>query len=143
MNSLNNVPKANYSGFGGNGKTTGTFGGSGATQPSFVLGFQELQQEQDLWGEKTILIQERGRSLEGHLNHMNQSVGLSDGGEGGAAQTSLLQPPPIDAADDGRVALDPHVAGDILSDLRVAADEAGDADRHELMNGHFLRDGRV
>ncbi len=33
VNSLNNVPKANYSGFGGNGKTTGTFGGSGANPP--------------------------------------------------------------------------------------------------------------
>jgi hypothetical protein len=33
VNSLNNVPKANYSGFGGNGQTTGTFGGSGANAP--------------------------------------------------------------------------------------------------------------
>ena len=33
VNSLNNVPKANYSGFGGNGHTTGTFGGSGANAP--------------------------------------------------------------------------------------------------------------
>ena len=33
VNSQNNVPKANYSGFGGNGKTSGTFGGSGANAP--------------------------------------------------------------------------------------------------------------
>ena len=33
VNSLDNVPKANYSGFGGNDKTTGTFGGSGANAP--------------------------------------------------------------------------------------------------------------
>ncbi len=33
VNSLDNVPKANYSGFGGNDKTTGTFGGSGANPP--------------------------------------------------------------------------------------------------------------
>jgi hypothetical protein len=33
VNSLNNVPKANYTGFGGNGNTTGTFGGSGANPP--------------------------------------------------------------------------------------------------------------
>ncbi len=33
VNSLNNVPKANYTGFGGNGQTTGTFGGSGANPP--------------------------------------------------------------------------------------------------------------
>ena len=29
VNSQNNVPKANYTGFGGNGNTTGTFGGWG------------------------------------------------------------------------------------------------------------------
>ncbi len=33
VNSQNNIPKANYSGFGGNGNTTGTFGGSGANPP--------------------------------------------------------------------------------------------------------------
>jgi hypothetical protein len=33
VNNLNNVPKANYTGFGGNGNTTGTFGGSGANPP--------------------------------------------------------------------------------------------------------------
>jgi hypothetical protein len=33
VNGLNNVPKANYSGFGGNGQTTGTFDGSGANAP--------------------------------------------------------------------------------------------------------------
>jgi hypothetical protein len=33
VNSQNNVPKANYSGFGGNGNTSGTFGGSGANPP--------------------------------------------------------------------------------------------------------------
>ncbi len=33
VNSQNNIPKANYSGFGGNGNTTGTFGGSGANAP--------------------------------------------------------------------------------------------------------------
>jgi hypothetical protein len=33
VNSLKNVPKANYTGFGGNGNTTGTFGGSGANPP--------------------------------------------------------------------------------------------------------------
>ena len=33
VNSLKNVPKANYTGFGGNGNTTGTFGGSGANLP--------------------------------------------------------------------------------------------------------------
>jgi mannose-6-phosphate isomerase-like protein (cupin superfamily) len=33
VNSQNNIPKANYSGFGGNGHTTGTFGGSGANPP--------------------------------------------------------------------------------------------------------------
>ena len=33
VNNLKNVPKANYTGFGGNGNTTGTFGGSGANPP--------------------------------------------------------------------------------------------------------------
>jgi hypothetical protein len=33
VNSLGLVPKANYTGFGGNGHTTGTFGGSGANDP--------------------------------------------------------------------------------------------------------------
>ncbi|MEO8044158.1 MAG: FecR domain-containing protein [Spartobacteria bacterium] len=33
VNSQNNIPQANYSGFGGNGKTSGTFGGSGANNP--------------------------------------------------------------------------------------------------------------
>ena len=33
VNSTGNVPNANYSGFGGNGHTTGTFGGSGANPP--------------------------------------------------------------------------------------------------------------
>jgi hypothetical protein len=33
VNSTGSVPNANYSGFGGNGNTTGTFGGSGANPP--------------------------------------------------------------------------------------------------------------
>ena len=33
VNSTGSVPNANYSGFGGNGHTTGTFGGSGANPP--------------------------------------------------------------------------------------------------------------
>jgi mannose-6-phosphate isomerase-like protein (cupin superfamily) len=37
VNSLNNVPKANYTGFGGNGTTTGTFGGSGANAPQSLV----------------------------------------------------------------------------------------------------------
>jgi len=33
VNSQNDIPKANYGGFGGNGNTSGTFGGSGANAP--------------------------------------------------------------------------------------------------------------
>jgi hypothetical protein len=33
VNSTGSVPNANYTGFGGNGHTTGTFGGSGANSP--------------------------------------------------------------------------------------------------------------
>ena len=33
VNSTGSIPNANYSGFGGNGYTNGTFGGSGANPP--------------------------------------------------------------------------------------------------------------
>ncbi len=33
VNSTSSIPNANYSGFGGNGHTNGTFGGSGANPP--------------------------------------------------------------------------------------------------------------
>ncbi len=109
----------------------------------FVLSFQELEQEEDFRHEKAIFIQERGRLLEWHLHHVDQPVGLAERGERVAAQTSLFQSLAIDAPDDRRVALHPHVPGNIRGDFRMAADEAIVADRHELMNGHILRDGHV
>ena len=108
-----------------------------------MLRFQELEQRDDLGGEQVLIVEQGGRLHDVHLDDIDQPMGLPECRQGLAAHAFLLEHPAIDAPDDRRVPLDPHVTRDVLRDLGVTADEAVAADRHELMDAHFLHDGDV
>ena len=78
-----------------------------------------------------------------HLGPIDQAVGLVQGVDRLGADPVPLQPHHVDAAHLGRVAVHQHVAGDVVDDPRLAADEAVAADRRVMVDGDAAADAGV
>ncbi len=111
-----------------------------AAHATLVLLFQELDQQQDFGRETIVRIQNvRGTGC-GHFGDENELVCLADRDEHGTAHSGTRELSSIDAEGLGRIAVNSHVARNVLGDLRLTGDKALGPDSHKLMDAHFLRD---
>jgi hypothetical protein len=103
-----------------------------------ILRFQKPQQVQNFHAELIVHLENLGRLAEGHPSNEDELVRGPQGSARLPSEPTRAEGAAVDPANTRGVTVNAHIAGNILRDLRLAANVAVAPDRRKLVNANFL-----